>query len=46
MEPDPNTALARYPLRSIALALRRFRAPTGPFDPAGAWEQTWRVCTA
>ncbi len=45
MNADPNAAIATYPLRSLLPALRRFRPPDGPFDAAGAWDQTWEVCT-
>jgi len=45
MNADPNAAIAKYPLRSLLPALRQFEPPTGYFNPAGPWEQTWSVCT-
>ena len=45
MKPDPNDAVERYPLRSLATALRRFAPPGGAFDPAGAWRQAYGVYT-
>ena len=45
MQPDPNESLERYPLRSLVTTLRTYNPPSGPFDPAGSWDQTWGVCT-
>jgi len=45
MNADPNADIQKYPLCSLMPALRKFRPPEGAFDPAGAWEQTWSVCT-
>ena len=45
MEPDPNDSLERYPLRSLVTTLRTYKPPSGPFDPAGSWDQAWGVCT-
>jgi len=45
MNANPNAALDKYPLGSLLPALRTFKPPAGAFDPAGSWEQTWRVCT-
>ena len=45
MQPDPNNSLERYPLRSLVTTLRTYKPPSGPFEPAGSWDQTWSVCT-
>jgi hypothetical protein len=45
MSSDPNEAIEKYPLRSLAPVLRKFQPPDGPFDPAGSWEQTYGVYT-
>jgi len=45
MSSDPNEAIQKYPLRSLAPVLRKFQPPAGPFDPAGSWQQTYGVYT-
>jgi len=45
MQPDPNESLERYPLRSLATALRTYNPPAERFDPTGSWDQTWGVYT-
>ena len=45
MSSDPNEAIERYPLCSLAPVLRKFQPPVGPFDPAGSWRQTYGVHT-
>jgi len=42
---NPNDSIDKYPLRSLATALRRFVPPSGPFDAAGTWRQTYGVYT-
>ena len=41
----PNDSIDKYPLRSLATALKRFTPPSGPFDAAGTWRQTYGVYT-
>jgi len=43
MQPDLNQAIERYPLRSLVTALRTYDPPSGPFEAAGSWDQTWNV---
>ena len=42
---NANASMEHYPLCSLLTALKTFRPPAGPFDPAGAWEQQYGMFT-